>query len=97
VRSEIRLDSRATWTSGEPVSLALVPNSDTIVCLVALSSGNVSGATTARADEIARHTRNAEFVRDVGGHYLQLVDSAMPKGRKPVAQVMREPRLVVGD
>jgi inosose dehydratase len=54
--------------------------------MVALSSGNVSGATTARADEIARHARNAEFVRDVGGHYLQLVDSAMPKGRKPVAQ-----------
>jgi inosose dehydratase len=53
--------------------------------LVALSSGNVSGATNARADEIARHTRNAEFVRDVGGHYLQLIDSAMPRGRKPMA------------
>lgn len=53
--------------------------------LVALSSGNVSGATNARADEIARHARNAEFVRDVGGHYLQLIDSAMPKGRKPAA------------
>jgi inosose dehydratase len=53
--------------------------------LVALSSGNVSGATNARADEIARHARNAEFVRDIGGHYLQLVDSAMPRGRKPVA------------
>jgi inosose dehydratase len=53
--------------------------------LVALSSGNVSGAINSRADEVARHARNAEFVRAVGGHYLQLVDSAMPKGRQPVA------------
>ena len=35
----MRWDSRATWTSGEPVSAALVPYSDMIVCLVALSSG----------------------------------------------------------
>ncbi len=57
--------------------------------LVALSSGDVSGAAAKRADEIARHARNAEFVRDVGGHYLQLTDSAMPKGRKPVADDYR--------
>ncbi|MEN3334091.1 MAG: inosose dehydratase [Blastocatellia bacterium] len=58
--------------------------------LVALSSGDVSGATDRRADEIARHTRNAEFVRDIGGHYLQLIDSAMPKGRKPLAEDYRQ-------
>ena len=58
--------------------------------LVALSSGNVSGATNVRADEIALHARNAEFVRAVGGHYLQLVDSAMPKGRKPAADDYRQ-------
>ncbi|MFL6215391.1 MAG: sugar phosphate isomerase/epimerase family protein [Blastocatellia bacterium] len=58
--------------------------------LVALSSGDVSGAADKRADEIARHARNAEFVRDVGGHYLQLTDSAMPKGRKPIADDYRQ-------
>ena len=58
--------------------------------LVALSSGDVSGAANKRADEITRHARNAEFVRDVGGHYLQLVDAAMPRGRKPVADDYRQ-------
>ena len=57
--------------------------------LVALSSGDVSGAAAKRADEISRHARNAEFVRDVGGHYLQLTDSAMPRDRKPVADDYR--------
>jgi inosose dehydratase len=58
--------------------------------MVALSSGDVSGAALKRADEIARHARNAEFVRDVGGHYLQLTDSAMPRDRKPVADDYRQ-------
>jgi inosose dehydratase len=58
--------------------------------LVALSSGDVSGAAAKRADEISQHARNAEFVRDVGGHYLQLIDSAMPKGRKPLADDYRQ-------
>lgn len=53
--------------------------------LVALSSGNVSGAPSARADEIALHAGNAKFAHDAGGHYLQLIDSAMPKDRKPMA------------
>ena len=58
--------------------------------LVALSSGDVSGAAAKRADEISRHARNAEFVRDVGGHCLQLTDSAMPRDRKPVADDYRQ-------
>lgn len=58
--------------------------------LVALSSGDVSGAANKRADEISRHARNAEFVRDVGGHYLQLTDSAMPRDRKPLADDYRQ-------
>ncbi len=53
--------------------------------MVALSSGGVSLASAAKADEIARHMRNAAFVRDAGGRYLQLTDSARPKDRKPVA------------
>ena len=53
--------------------------------MVALSSGGVSLAPGAKADEIARHMRNAAFVRDAGGHYLQLTDSARPKDRKPMA------------
>jgi inosose dehydratase len=57
--------------------------------MVALSSGDVSGTAAKRADEISRHARNAEFVRDVGGHYLQLTDSAMPRDRKPVADDYR--------
>jgi len=53
--------------------------------MVALSSGGVGIAPGTEADEIAKHLRNAKFVRDVGGHYLQVTDSARPKERKPEA------------
>ena len=53
--------------------------------MVALSSGGVSIAPGSENDEIAKHVRNARFVHDVGGHYLQVTDSARPKGRKPEA------------
>src|SRR5215471_19808300 len=51
--------------------------------MVALSSGGVSIAPGSEADEIAKHVRNARFVRDVGGRYLQVTDSSRPKTGKP--------------
>jgi inosose dehydratase len=51
--------------------------------MVALSSGGVS-VTAPAADEIAKHARNAAFVRDVGGLYLQVTDQ-LPKGRPATA------------
>ena len=53
--------------------------------MVALSSGGVRIAPGSENDEIAKHIRNATFVHDVGGHYLQVTDSARPKDRKPEA------------
>jgi inosose dehydratase len=53
--------------------------------MVALSSGGVSIAPNTEADEIAKHVSNAKFVSNVGGKYLQVTDSALPKDRKPVA------------
>ncbi|HEU4387534.1 MAG TPA: sugar phosphate isomerase/epimerase [Blastocatellia bacterium] len=50
---------------------------------VALSSGGVIIDPGKEADEIAKHAANAKFVRDAGGLYLQLTDSARPKGRQP--------------
>jgi inosose dehydratase len=50
---------------------------------VALSSGGVGIAPGTENDEIAKHMRNAKFVHDIGGLYLQLTDSARPKDRKP--------------
>jgi len=58
--------------------------------MVALSSGGVSIATGTGNDEIARHVRNAKFVHDVGGHYLQVTDSARPKGRSPTASDFKQ-------
>ena len=43
--------------------------------LVALSSGNLGLDPAMDAEEMARHTRHARFVRDVGGLYLQIVDT----------------------
>lgn len=54
--------------------------------LVALSSGNVSVERGAEAEQIALHTKHAQFVRNVGGLYLQLIDSARPRDRKPVVE-----------
>ena len=58
--------------------------------LVALSSGGVSINPATEAEEIARHVSNAKFVRAVGGHYLQLTDSARPKDRKPEPSDFKE-------
>jgi inosose dehydratase len=53
--------------------------------MVALSSGNVIVEPGTEAAQIALHVHHAQFVRNVGGSYLQLIDSARPKDRKPVA------------
>jgi inosose dehydratase len=53
--------------------------------MVAFSSGGVRIEPGTEADQIALHTRHAQFVRDVGGFYLQLTDSARPKDRQPTA------------
>ena len=53
--------------------------------MVALSSGGVAVTPGTEKAEIAKHVRNAQFVKDVGGKYLQVTDSAKPKGRQPTA------------
>ncbi len=58
--------------------------------LVALSSGGVRITPGTEAEEVAKHTRHAKFVRDVGGHYLQVTDSARPKDRAPTTADFKE-------
>ena len=58
--------------------------------MVALSSGGVSIAPGKEGDEISKHVRNAKFVHDVGGYYLQVTDSARPKDRQPVASDFKQ-------
>ncbi len=53
--------------------------------LVALSSGGVSIDPAAEAGMLQEHTKNARFVHDVGGLYLQVTDQR-PKGRPVVAE-----------
>jgi inosose dehydratase len=48
--------------------------------MVALSSGVVRIDPAHEAEDLAVHQRNARFVRDVGGLYLQVVDER-PRGR----------------
>lgn len=43
--------------------------------MVALSSGTIGIDPAHEADELARHTRHARFVREVGGLYLQIIDA----------------------
>src|SRR5262249_20779221 len=52
--------------------------------MVALSSGSVNIDPAAEKSVVDEHTRNARFVHDVGGLYLQLTDTR-PKGRAIVA------------
>jgi inosose dehydratase len=56
----------------------------------AFSSGGVRTAPGTEADEIAKHTRHAAFVRDAGGLYLQVTDSARPKDGKPSADDFKQ-------
>src|SRR5262249_2691841 len=49
-----------------------------------LSSGNLSIDPAREAEQLATHVRHAQFVRDVGGQFLQLIDEG-PKGREIVA------------
>ena len=49
---------------------------------VALSSGTLRFKESFAAADIALHVRNAEFVRDAGGRYLQLIDER-PVGYAP--------------
>ena len=58
--------------------------------MVALSSGGVGIAAGTEDSEIAKHIRNAKFVHDVGGDYLQLTDSARPKDRAPTASDFKQ-------
>jgi len=58
--------------------------------LVALSSGGVGIAAGTEESEIAKHVRNARFVHDVGGDYLQVTDSARPKDREPLASDFKQ-------
>ena len=55
---------------------------------VALSSGLVRLDPAAEAEDLALHLRNARFVRDAGGLYLQVVDQR-PVGRAPAADDFR--------
>jgi inosose dehydratase len=50
---------------------------------VALSGGGPRGNTYNDAEEIATQVKHASFMRDAGGLYLQMTDSARPKDRKP--------------
>ena len=53
---------------------------------VALSGGGPRGTDYVEADEVATQVKQATFLRDAGGLYLQMTDSARPKDRKPAAE-----------
>jgi inosose dehydratase len=55
---------------------------------VVLSSGNLSIDPARERDELATHTRHAQFVHDAGGKYLQIIDER-PKGRAVTADDYR--------
>jgi inosose dehydratase len=54
----------------------------------ALSSGNLSIDPAREREELATHVRHAQFVKDTGGMYLQVIDER-PKGRAIVAEDYR--------
>lgn len=56
----------------------------------AFSSGGIRIAPGTEAEEIAKHVRNATFVRDAGGLYLQVTDSARQKDRRPTADDFKQ-------
>jgi len=53
--------------------------------MVALSSGDVRSEPATVTEQVELHSRNARFVHEVGGHYLQLTGPPRPKNRQPAA------------
>lgn len=51
--------------------------------MVAFSSGGVRIDPEFEKEDMATHTKHARFVRDVGGHYLQLTDSRPKRALAP--------------
>jgi inosose dehydratase len=53
---------------------------------VALSGGGPRGNVFNEAEEVAIQVKQATFLRDAGGLYLQMTDSARPKDGKPASE-----------
>ncbi|MEW6129920.1 MAG: sugar phosphate isomerase/epimerase [Acidobacteriota bacterium] len=53
---------------------------------VALSGGGPRGTDYNEAEAVALQVKQATFLRDAGGLYLQMTDSSRPKERKPSAE-----------
>lgn len=64
---------------------------------VAFSSGGIRIDPASQSEEIAKHVRHATFVRDAGGLYLQVTDSARPKDRKPSAEDFQQLGKVISE
>lgn len=56
----------------------------------ALSGGGPQGNNYSEADEIAKQVKQATFLRDAGGLYLQMTDSGRPKDRKPAVEEFKK-------
>lgn len=80
---QLRLSAVTTW-GDRPAELKALLAARKLT-LVALSSGDVSLDPALEQQQLAQHTRNAQFVRDVGGKYLQVIDNR-PKGREPAPE-----------
>ena len=69
--------------SSRPAALRELLTQHHRLTLAAFSSGNLGIDPALERDQIALHLRHAEFVRSVGGSFLQIIDER-PKGR-PIA------------
>ena len=71
----IQLRTAAVETFGDrPSELRALLDGHNLT-MVALSSGNIGIEPANAEEELARHVRHARFVRDVGGLYLQIIDT----------------------
>ncbi len=57
---------------------------------VALSGGGPRGTTYDESEAIETQVKHATFLRDAGGLFLQMTDSARPKDRKPSPEDFRK-------
>jgi inosose dehydratase len=67
---QLRSDAIATF---EPAELRDILQKHGLT-FVALSGGNIHIDQAVEADDLALHTKNAKFVHDAGGLYLQVID-----------------------
>lgn len=86
----IQLRANAYQTYGSKVDELKKLLKDARLELAMFSSGNANPDTGKDAEIIAQHVAHAKFVKELGGNYMQITNTARPKDGKPSEEILKK-------